>query len=354
MFRREKKDVPPPPPTHISDRNHFTNARQPPPPTAPALTILGRAALDHLPRLFPPVFQLHALDEVRQLHDRAMSEIITLLLPLHEELEGGVRPYLPLHAQVAVIDAVDLPNEYGQLDLHGGGVILVGVQVVIRSVHPHVLPRPLHDVLAYPPLGHLVHDLRERLPRGREIPAVGAPVREEVDEHERVLGERLRQQLGVEAHGVLAVLVQILDRLLDRRVVQLHVVLGPVALLVSLPDAVLVDGEPLHVLGDVLLRSQDAHDVDGRVIAFEVHHRDVEVDAYLRIGIAVEGEVGLEGRGEEGLRLEEEEGGHGRDRDGREDGSPPCALEEVHGHLAVHVEGGYEGTTDHDDGLLFV
>ena len=62
--------------------------------------------------------------------------------------------------------------------------------------------------------------------------------------------------------------MEFLDRFLDGGIEQLYIVLFEVALLVSLSYAILIDGEFLHVLGDVLLCPEDGDHVDGGVFAF--------------------------------------------------------------------------------------
>mmetsp|Transcript_11859 Transcript_11859/g.29054 ORF Transcript_11859/g.29054 Transcript_11859/m.29054 type:complete len:244 (-) Transcript_11859:652-1383(-) len=118
----------------------------------------GLARLHKLLIVLSLVLLLHRFDKVRQLHHGTMSVIIPLLLPVHKEFQGGIRPNVILHAQIVVVHAVYLPDQHGHLHGHGGLIILVAVLV---------LPPVLVQLILHAGLRDLEHDLREGLPRRR-------------------------------------------------------------------------------------------------------------------------------------------------------------------------------------------
>ena len=72
----------------------------------------------------------------------------------------------------------------------------------------------------------------------------------------------------------------------------------------SLSDTLGIDLKFRHVLGNVLIDAEDTDDVDDGIVALEVHHGDVEVDAQAGIAVGVQGQVGDHLGGEEGGRFE--------------------------------------------------
>mmetsp|Transcript_20479 Transcript_20479/g.36958 ORF Transcript_20479/g.36958 Transcript_20479/m.36958 type:complete len:236 (-) Transcript_20479:313-1020(-) len=232
---------------------------------------------------------LHRLNKMSQFHHSPMSTIIPLLLSVHKEFQCRIRPNTASHTQFVMINTVHLTNQNWQLHSNSSLIILIAILMLFMRILVEML---LHTIFR-----HLVHDLGQCFPRGRQIATVGAPTGEKVDKDVSVLLQCHVEGGLVEGDGILPIRVELLDGLFDRGIKELDIVLLHVALLIPLADAESIDGEFLHVLCHVLLRPQHGDHVDGGVFALQIHHGDVEIDPDLTVRIAVQCKGCFEGRG---------------------------------------------------------
>ena len=82
------------------------------------------------------------------------------------------------------------------------------------------------------------------------------------------------------------------------------IVLLLIAPVESLADTFGVDLKFCHVLGNVLINTEDTDDVNDGIVALEVHHGNVEVDAQAGVLVGVQCQVGYHLGGEEGGSFE--------------------------------------------------
>mmetsp|Transcript_55333 Transcript_55333/g.177431 ORF Transcript_55333/g.177431 Transcript_55333/m.177431 type:complete len:500 (+) Transcript_55333:23-1522(+) len=245
-----------------------------------------------------------------------------------EAREGAVRLVEPdagegvdalLAADVLEVDAIHLDN--GE---NGPGV---AVAVLV--------------LLAHDPLGQVP-------PHRRELPAVAAPLGEEVDEREVVVLDDVLEALVPEpvvAGGPVCVQVLLAVCLLELRCQPLVLYLL-VVLLVVLVERVAAAGDAHVVAGRAQLRqlvalrlrpdrllAEVVHDQDLQMLAIDRAHVDVEVDLHQRAPGVVQQQGGVGLRLEEGGQLAEEDHEHhqvGHDRE-----APAC-------HRGLHAVRGQE------------
>ena len=96
----------------------------------------------------------------------------------------------------------------------------------------------------------------------------------------------------------------LLQTVRDKLVVHEDILLLLIAAVESLADTLGIDLKFRHVLGNVLIDTEDADNVNDGIVALEVHHGNVEVDAQTRVLVGVQRQVSYHLGGEEGGRFE--------------------------------------------------
>ena len=130
----------------------------------------------------------------------------------------------------------------------------------------------------------------------------------------------------------------LLESIGDKLVVHNDVVLLLISAVESLADTFGIDLKFRHVLGNVLVDTEDTDNINDGIVALEVHHGDVEVDAQTRFLVGVQCQIGYHLGGEEGGRFEIKQGHHDEDCGVGQCRAGFGPLQKVGGDLPVHIE----------------
>mmetsp|Transcript_17151 Transcript_17151/g.53818 ORF Transcript_17151/g.53818 Transcript_17151/m.53818 type:complete len:448 (+) Transcript_17151:148-1491(+) len=245
-------------------------------------------------------------------HPRVLRPLLLLRAPSVEP-DGGEAYHALLLAGLLKVHAVDLQHSHAR----GHAVRILG------------------DVLL------VVHLVFERLPRGRELPAVRAPVSVEVHQRKVVRIDYCLETVMLEVvAGGTPVCIQLREFLLGEALVgklQLHeLVLG-----VGVPcaRALVIDALLRDVTGDVhALSAKGIPHTHGHKVACHIEHVNVEVDAQRFILIAVDHDARRRLRRHEGRELAEKQQRANDDRQDSHHGAGDGGLCQVLGYRAEGIE----------------
>ena len=131
----------------------------------------------------------------------------------------------------------------------------------------------------------------------------------------------------------------LLESIGDKLVMHNDIVLLLIAPMETLADTFGVDLKFCHVLGNILINTEDTDDVNDGIVALEVHHGNVEVDAQAGVLVGVQCQVGYHLGGEEGGGFEIKQGHHDEEGGVGQYRARLGPLQKVGGDLPVHIEG---------------
>ena len=240
------------------------------------------------------VFFLLGGQPVCHFQHRSWPVIVKFELVMDEQTKGWVSSDHLVHAKILVHNTVHFGNHRWHSKFDRRVVILLRI---------FVLPSLDFGIDAGP--GCRIHDFGENLPCRSESLAMRAPAGEEVDEEDVVLPPGKLDRRLIEADGIFSILVQLVDGLHHRIVLEDDIVLLNVAAGVAFANPVRRDGLFDNVLRYVLVGAQETNNVHGQIVALEVHHRYVKIHPNPRVLVEIEGQVLIYSRVQERPRFHE-------------------------------------------------